>query len=478
MKKILLIASISFLFLGIQGCTQLEDFGDTNLNPAATSEPTLSALLSNVQSGIGGYAASTRPGLYAQYFSETQYTDASLYSIPQIEFTGEYSGNLMDLQIIIDKNESNNMTQVAKILQQYLFWTITDRWGDVPYSQALLGAKNANPKFDRQEDIYKGMIAALTTAVGKFDGSAIRGDLMFGGDVASWKRFANSLRMLMSIQLSKRFPAAGAYAATEFSKALSDAGGYIANNAQNAVLNFPGGNFKNPWFNLYNGRKDFGQSKPMTDLMVSLTDARQAAYGGANQDPSAADANNTSNVGVPYGVKRATAEAFTAANTNWARILRGDLRKENSPQVILSAANVALARAEAANLGWTSEDVAAVYKRGIELSHEQWGLSVSAAYLAQESVALGGGAAANTRKIATQRYIALYPDGMQAWNLWRRTGVPTLTPAPDASNTSKQIPRRYTYGQSEYTSNKVNVEAAAAALTGGDKQDSKVWWDN
>jgi len=59
MKKILLIASISFLFLGIQGCTQLEDFGDTNLNPAATSEPTLSALLSNVQSGIGGYAAST-----------------------------------------------------------------------------------------------------------------------------------------------------------------------------------------------------------------------------------------------------------------------------------------------------------------------------------------------------------------------------------------------------------------------------------
>jgi hypothetical protein len=163
--------------------------------------------MANVQSGMGGYAASVRPGLYGQYFAETQYTDASLYSLPQIEFSGEYAGPLQDLQVIIEKNESNNMSQVAKILQQYIFWTITDRWGDVPYSEALLGVKNANPKYDRQEDIYKGMIAALTKAATSFDASAIKGDLIYGGDAASWKRAANSLRMLMSLQLSKRFPA-------------------------------------------------------------------------------------------------------------------------------------------------------------------------------------------------------------------------------------------------------------------------------
>jgi hypothetical protein len=479
MKKILLIGSLSFLFLGIQGCTQLEDFGDTNLNPAATSQPTLSALLSNVQSGIGSYAASTRPGLYSQYFSETQYSDASLYSIPQLEFAGDYSGGLMDLQIIIDKNESNNMTQVAKILQQYIFWSLTDRWGDVPYSEALLGAKNANPKYDKQEDIYKGMIASLTAAVAKMDGSTIKGDLMYGGSVTSWKKFANSLRMMMALQLSKKLPASSGYAATEFTKALTDPAGYILTNSQNAVLVYPGGNFKNPWFALYNGRKDYGESKTMTDLMASLSDSRQKAFGGANQDPTAGNANETSSVGVPYGVKRATAEAFTAANGTWARVLRGDLRKETSPLVIIGAAQVALARAEAANLGWTTEDIAAVYKKGIELSFEQWGATFDASYLAQDAVSIGAaGAAGNLGKIATQRYIASYPDGMQGWNIWRKTGYPVLTPAVDATNSSKQIPRRYTYGQSEYTSNKANVESAVSALAGGDKQDSKVWWDN
>jgi len=298
------------------------------VNPAATSEPTMSALMANVQAGLGGYAASTRPGLYGQYFSETQYTDASLYSLPQIEFSGEYAGSLMDLQIIIDRNESNNMTQIAKILQQYIFWTITDRWGDVPYSEALLGVKNANPKYDRQEDIYKGMIAALTKAVGAFDSSPVKGDLIYSGDVTSWKRAANSLRMLMSLQLSKRFPASGGFAATQFAAALNDPAGYIQSNAQNMVLKYPGGNFKSSWFALYNGRKDYGESKTMTDLLGSLGDSRQKAFGGATQDQTASNALETSNVGVPYGLVRAKVEAFTSSNSNWARILRGDFLKK------------------------------------------------------------------------------------------------------------------------------------------------------
>ncbi|NCW88851.1 MAG: hypothetical protein EBV71_08220 [Chitinophagia bacterium] len=115
------------------------DFGDTNVNPAATTNPILPALLTNVEAGLGGYGAQTRGGLYCQYFSETQYTDASLYSIPQLSFEGEYSGSLMDLQNIINVNTSNNMSQVARILKAYIFSTITDRWGDIPYSKALKG---------------------------------------------------------------------------------------------------------------------------------------------------------------------------------------------------------------------------------------------------------------------------------------------------------------------------------------------------
>ena len=377
----------------------------------------------------------------------------------------------------VDRKESNNMVQIAKILQQYIFWTITDRWGDVPYSQALLGVKNANPKYDRQEDIYKGMIDALTKAAGAFDASAVKGDLIYAGDVTKWKRTANSLRMLMSLQLSKRFPAAGGYSATQFAAALNDPAGYIQNNTQNMTLNYPGGNFKSTWFALYNGRKDYAESKTMTDLMASLADTRQLAFGGQIEDQTAANAAVTSNIGVPYGVARATAEAFTSANPGWARILRGDFRTESSDIVVISAAQVALARAEAAERGWTSESLSTLYDAGITLSYGQWGIAVPAGYLAANAVGAVG-AAGNIQKISTQRYIATYPDGMQAWNIWRKSGFPTLTPAPNATNTGGQIPRRYTYSSGEYTSNAANVNAAKALLPGGlDSQDAKIWWD-
>lgn len=480
MKKITIYLTVIFLALGINGCKKLEDFGNTNTNPAATSQPIYSALLTNVEAGLGALASQTRPGLYGQYFSETQYTEVSLYSTPQLDFTPNYSGNLNDLQLIINANESNNMTMVSKILQQYIFWTITDRWGDVPYSEALKALEVPNPKYDTQENIYKGMIAALTDAVNGFDGtSSIKGDIIFKGDVASWKRAANSMRMLMALQLSKRYPNAGDYASDEFNAALDDPAGFISTNEQNMAIDYPGGSFKSNWWRLYDGRKDYAESKTMTDLMGSLGDTRQNAYGGKTQDQTSPDANVTSNVGMPYGVKRETAEAFTAANTDWARILRGDFRKEDSDVMLISAAQVALARAEASNYGWTTEDLTTVYEEGINLSFEQWGETIPANYLTQGAVALGAVADPdNLEKIATQRYIASYPDGLQAWNIWRKTGFPALIPAPDATSNPKVIPRRYTYPSSEYTSNQENVEAAVALITGGDKQDSKVWWDN
>ena len=478
MKKNLIYVSLSLLLLGTSGCEKLEDFGNTNLDPAATTQPVPQALLTNAQASIGGYAAQTRGGLYAQYFSETQYTDVSVYSTPQLAFTGEYSGVLTDLQIIKNVNSSNNMTQVANILQQYVFWTITNRWGDVPYSEALQGASKTNPKYDTQEFIYKGMIASLKASVAAFDGtSLVKGDVIFNGNVAAWKRAANSLRMLMAIQLSKKYPSAGAYAATAFGEALSDGGGYISTNAQNMIVDYPGGNFKSNWWNLYNGRKDYAESKTMTDLMASLSDGRQLAFGGLTQDQTSANASVTSNIGVPYGVTRPTAEAFTAANTGWARILRGDFRTESSDIVVISAAQVALARAEAAERGWTSESLSTLYSEGITLSYGQWGIAVPAGYLAANAVGAVG-TAGNIQKISTQRYIASYPDGLQGWNIWRKSGFPALTAAPAATNTSGLIPRRYTYSSGEYTSNLVSVTAAVALLPGAaDSQDAKIWWD-
>ena len=440
------------------------DFGDTNVNPGATTKPILSALLTNVEAGVGGYAASTRNGLYCQYFSETQYTDASLYSLPQLDFEGRYSGALNDLQNIINTNESNNMNQVARILKAYIFSQTTDVWGDIPYSQALTG--NKTPAFDAQKAVYEGCITELTQAVASFDAlSGIKGDIIFAGDVTKWKKFANSLRMRLALQLSKRYTAAGAYAAVQFNAALNDPAGYITSNADNFAITYPGGSFKNPWFSVYDGRKDYGESDQMVALLGSLSDSRQDVYG-------------SSTLGVPYGRVRAYVDPWCQANPTWARILKDANRPENGTVVMLSAAEVFLSRAEAADRGWTSENVSSLFQSGVNASFTQWGLAApSATYFTQAGTTLAAqGTGANVTAIAKQAYIAGYPDGTRGWNIWRRTGVPTLTPAVDAVNSTKQIPRRYTFGQTSYGSNTAAVTAAVANM-GGDTQDTKVWWD-
>ncbi|MES2646639.1 MAG: SusD/RagB family nutrient-binding outer membrane lipoprotein [Bacteroidota bacterium] len=473
-RKILSLAAMAVLVFA-SSCNKLEDFGDTNVNPNGVSKPILSALFTNVSVGIPGFATQTRGGYYAQFFSETQYSDASLYAIPQLSFTGLYSGSLYDLQNIININESNNLTQAARILKSYIFWTITDSWGDVPYSQALQGGAVPNPVYDKQEDIYKGLLAELTSAVSSFDNTSfLGGDVSsYNGNIAKWKKLGNSLRILIALRTSKKYPSASGEAATAIKAALADPGGVISTNADNYSFSFPGGNLSSPWYGLYNGRKDVGESATMTALMGTLSDARQTVYG---TDESGAP----STTGVPYGWSRNRVDPWTQANPKWTYVLKPSLRTQTGSVVVIPAAVVTLARAEAADRGWTTENAKVLYETGIKLSFEQWGVAPpSDAYFTQSAVAFSApvGTGANLKQIATQRYVATYPDGLQAWAEWRRTGFPVLTPAPDALNASKQIPRRYTYATSEYLTNKASVEAAAALLPGGDVQDAKVWWD-
>ncbi len=487
-------AAALLLFAASTGCDKIKDFGNTNVNPAATTTPIVGALLTNAESGMGGFAANTLGGLYCQYFSETQYTDASLYSSNQANFAGTYSGTLYDLQNIILQNPGNNMTAVSRILKAYIFSTITDRWNDIPYSQALQGFV---PGYDKQLDIYKSLLKELKESVAQFDGaSSISGDIIFSGDAAKWKKTANSLRMILALRLSKKYPGAADYAATEFKDAYGNANGHITSNADNFSLVYPGGTFKNPWFATYDGRKDYAESKTFTDLTSGLGDSRAASFGG-----NAAAASSTQ--GFPYGLLRADAVNFEGANSNsWARILKASFRQETSPIAIISAAQVALAKAEAAERGWlaplTTTDAEAFYKAGIDLSFEQWGAGSASGYYgvgAAANYTTGAGVAvigtnpynsipatssATTAtkldRIALQRYIATYPDGTQGWAEWRRTGVPNVKPTAFATNASKQIPVRMIYGQSEYSLNPAGVAQGAATLTGGDVMDAKVWW--
>ena len=476
------VLAIGIVFLSIS-CNKMEDFGSTNVDPGVTNKPITSALLTNVLSAIGAFASSNTPSLYCQYYSETQYPDVSNYSSNAATPMGNYSGVLYDLQNIIINNTDDatkataslngsnaNQIAIARILKSYIFWVMTDRWGDLPYTKALLGDPNVT--YDTQETIYKGMIKELTESVAQFDnGAAIKGDIAYSGDISKWKKLANSMRMLMSLRLSKVYPAASDYAATQFKAALADAAGSISTVADNFTLNYPGGNFKNPYYNMYDGRKDYGESETMTTLLGSMnSDARLTVFG--------ADLNGAPSVkGVPYGRSRDFLIAWTGTNVDYTYLFAPAYRQPTSPLAIVRASSVLLARAEAADKGWTSESVSAMYTSGVNASFVQWGLAApSADYFANSNVALGA-LGSNLKQIATQQYIAYFPDGIQGWSNWRRTGYPALTPAPNGSNSPKVIPRRYIYGASDYSLNATGVAAAVALITGGDKMDSRVWWD-
>ena len=481
---------VAFAVLLFTGCDKLKDFGDTNVDPNRTTSPNTAALLTNVLASISGRATQATPGYYCQYFAETQYPGSSLYVLPQFDFDGIYAGAMYDCQNIINNNtnaatanaaaangSNNNQIATARILKAYYFWTITDAWGDAPYSEALTGGENKFPKYDKQEDIYKGILSELKLAVAQFDaGLTVKGDIVYGGDIGKWKKLANSIRLLVSMRMSKKYPGSGQFAANEFNAALADPAGTISGNADNFSVKYPGGSYNNPWFLLYDSRKDVGQANTFVALLTGLGDKRQlnTVYG-------------SSQIGVPYGRDReymnnTWGSVFSA--DQWSRVLASPLRVASGRIDIVHAAAVLLSRAEARERAWTNAvteplDAKSLYEMAITTSHTQWGLTAAdaAGYIASGTVTYGTVTQENLNKIALQKYIALYPDGLQGWSEWRRTGIPVLLPAQDASNSGGKIPRRYVYGVNDYSTNKANVLAAAGLLPGGDSQDAKVWWD-
>lgn len=491
MKKILKINLALLLCVSFAGCAKFEDFGDTNVDPNRTLVPSTSALLTNTLANVGTRTVNLSAGYFCQYFSETQYPTASLYGLPQFNMDGIYAGALEDIQKIIDFNSdpataataagSNfvngtnaNQIATARILRAYYYWTITDCWGDVPYSEALK-FPITQPKFDKQEDIYRDMLKELTEAVAQFDGgNGFKGDIIYNGDASKWKKLANSLRMLISLRMSKRYPGAGEYAAQQFNAALTSSAGYMTSNADNFKVSYPGGALPNPWNAQYaGGRKDLGEAEPFVNLLLSLNDARQTGlkYG-------------SSTVGVPYGRNRIYMNGTWGSvfdGDGWARVLGNAYRADNAAINIVHASMVYFARAEAKLIGWTgtNEPLTAeqLYNAGVDASYTMWDLTSAQAtgYLSGPNVNYATGTN-QLQKIQLQRYIALYPDGIQGWSEWRRTNVPVLTPAPDALN-GGVIPRRFVYGPNDYNTNGANVQAAVALLSNGDTEKSRVWWD-
>lgn len=479
--KITSIALIAGYMIAGTGCVRkLNEFGDTNLNPGIVAQPITAALFTNVLANMGGEAWSVgSAGLYSQLYAETQYTEASRYAKTQGDFGGYYSGVLYDCQNIINFNNSNpesaaayganiNQKSIARILKAWWFLRVVDYWGKVPYSAAL--KFNGLIPYDDDQAIYTDLFKELKEAAAQLDASkaSFQGDILLGGNIGKWKKFANSLRVVMGLRVAKADAAKGK---AEVLDAL--AGGVIETNADNVMLAYPGGNFNNPFYAYYNitQRRDYALSKTVTDFMNDNADKRVFAYGSASSNPAVVK-------GFPYGLTRTDAVNWANGNTDWARVISSSLRTATMPMPIITASQVCLARAEAAQRGWTAESASTWYANGIEQGWRQWGVynaSDLAAYMADADISLAAGS--QIQKIATQRWLAAYPDGLEGWNVWRSTGYPVLVPSP---GTTTGIPRRLAIAQAQYDLNPTNTAAVAAAYTVGGEADSqlgRVWWD-
>ncbi len=460
----------------LTGCSKgIGDFGNINTNPNATTVPITSALLTNVLANAGGNVwgngINTTAGLYCQYMSETQYTDISRYATPTLNWDGIYAGDLYDLQNIINVNtdaatktaaaqfgSNNNQIAIARILKAYNFMMLTDAYGDIPYFEALKG--KGTIAYDKQELIYPDLIKELKAAVAQFDGGlTVQGDVMYSGNTTRWKKFANSLIATIALRMSKANATLGR---AEFAAAI--AAGVIDNNADNAGITYPGGNYRNPIYNYYviTQRFDFAVSKTITDNLTAKNDPRINTFG-----------NNPK--GFPYGLTRSDALAWQTANPTFAFLYAFTATPQTGAMFLMTAGQMYLARAEAARLGWTTEAAAAMYEAGITAEMNRWGITSSSAiatYLAQPSIALTG-AASDNQKIAEQRWLSYFPDGNQGWAEWRRTGFPALAAVPGSSS---QVPRRIPYGPNEPLYNSANYATAAASYN-SNSQNAKVWWD-
>ena len=186
--------------------------------------------------------------------------------------------------------------------------------------------------------------------------------------------------------------------------------------------------------------------------------------------------SDTSDNGLPFGYK---------SYDSLPSYVYGALFSPGTPLPLLTAGYTWLNRAEAAELGWTNENASEMLSNGIQASFA----SFRALYDPDDLFAIGDGAAYALARVADadaigklqvireEKWVALYPNGFDAWSEWRRTEIPVLTPATDAENNG-EIPRRLNYPAEEPILNSSNYTSAVNRLVPPtDNNTSKIWWN-
>jgi hypothetical protein len=372
---------------------------------------------------------------------------------------------------------------------------MTDYWGPIPYSGVGNGKKSVD--YDAQDVIYKDFLAVLTKSTADlqaFKGKNVLGnnDLIYGGDVDQWIRFANTLRLRIAIRISGVEPALA-----KSNAEAAVAGGVMETNVHDAYIKTTANNINS--MNQATAWNEFRMSAAMESVLTGYEDPRitkmyapisgtTATYKGVRNGYTQVELGLPANENTKLSNVN---DRFTPANQN------------TNPFEVIMSAEAWFLRAEGVLKGWNMGGGTAktYYEKGIETSMKQWGISDAAAIAAYTAsaktpvavtgavvspaisdiaVAWSADATKQLEQVITQKWVALWPNGVEAWTEYRRTGFPKLYPRMNSESlfvTKDQVVRRVPYVIGEAQTNAAGVATGVAKLGGADNEATRLWWN-
>lgn len=397
---------------------------------------------------------------------------------------------------------------IALILKVEAMHRVTDVYGPIPYSK--YGASSTAAAYDSQEEVYSAMFKDLDTALTNLKAFTTANpgktpyakfDMVYKGDYKQWIKFANSLRLRLAIRISY---ANATKAKAEVEKSLDPInGGVLTANTDNMLVS--GYGLRHPLRTMIDNWSDMSINASLQSYMAGFKDPRIGKY--MDSTSYAKAKGKYLYLGIRGGCKMLAKPAYSGYST--PNFKDNKTFTPNTPIQLMTSAEVYFLRAEAALKGWTEKaSPQELYEKGVQTSMEQWGtaagasaylndaVSTPAAYVDPQNAANNApvpstitvkwdNAASDEEKlerIITQKWIAMFPEGQEAWSEFRRTTYPKIFPpvenySNNTINTDIQI-RRLPFPSTEYTSNKAEVEKAVQLLGGGaDNGGTRLWWD-
>ena len=475
MKKLLILGVL--IGLTVTSCTK--DITDYNVDPKNPETVPAGTLFSNAEKNLGDLMTEVSTGrnllkIWGQHWTETTYNDEANYDIigrdPSEGFWVRiYTNVLQDLEsaraaiaedaLLNDQTRANQLA-IIDVIEVYSYQTLVDLNGDVPYTEASNVTGNLNPVYDDAASIYEDLIsrisadASILAQGGSSFGSA---DIYYGGDVAKWAKFANSLKLRLGMRIAD---VNESLASATVSEAF--AAGVMQSADDSAIIfyegSFPNNNPPHNLFVLNNRLGDYVAGKTSVDYLLSVNDPRIDDFFDENVD------------GYVGGI-------IAADNSypNFSHIAPELTQEATAPGAILEFYEVQFFLAEAVERGFITGDAKMFYDSAVTASIMKYNGTTeeAATYLAQPEVAYNS---ANWEElIGVQKWVALFNNGFEAWTEWRRLDHPDFL--VNSAKTDLPVPLRIFYPLNETALNKANYDAAVQNIGGSDDLFSPVFWD-